>query len=94
MSFGRGGGGGGRREGEIPRDLAPRGEIPRDLAPWRAKLRGGGESLGTPRNLVELTFNEYHCIKGGTSSFRYGIRHMGWFGVFDPPMFLLYFSCF
>ena len=40
-------GGGGRREGEIPRDLAPGGgEIPRDLAPGGARSRGGAKSLG------------------------------------------------
>ena len=55
---------------------------------------GGAKALGHRGNRVELTFNEYNCTKGSTSSFRYGIRHMGWFGVFDLPMSLLYFTCF
>ena len=36
---------GARREGEIPRDLAPKGENPRDLAPG-----GGGGEITEGRN--------------------------------------------
>ena len=40
---------GARREGEIPRDLAPKGENPRDLAPGGGGARSRrGEIPGTP----------------------------------------------
>ena len=50
--------GGGCREGEIPRDLAPGGEIPRDLAPGGARSRGG-EIPGTP---VQIKHHSYILV--------------------------------
>ena len=47
---------GARREGEIPRDLAPKGENPRDLAPGGGG--GGGRDHGGAKSLGHLQLLE------------------------------------